>query len=183
MKKLLISILSLIIILLLVVTFYCYNNYKNYLKYSTFINNSAVEYNIDSLLIVSIIKAESDFNPEAVSKKGAIGLMQIMPATARDMVNNNLKYETFKTSDLYNPQINIDLGTEYLQFLLKSFNNDVNLALSAYNAGIGNVLKWNQDSKIYDEDKVLFKETKKYVKKVNKTYKLLKKIKKYSGKK
>jgi soluble lytic murein transglycosylase len=183
MKKLLLVILSLIIISLLVVTFYGYINYKNYKKYSSFINNSAVEYNIDSLLIISIIKAESNFKFDAVSKKGAIGLMQIMPTTASDLVNNNPKYGAFKTSDLYNPQINIDLGTAYLQFLLKIFSNDTNLALSSYNAGIGNVLKWNQDSKIYDEDKILFKETKKYVKKINKIYKLLKIIKKYFGKK
>lgn len=183
MKKTINRILFVLFILIILCIFvfgtYLYVNYKNYLKYSTFISESSLEYNIDSLLVVSIIKAESNFNVNIVSKKGAVGLMQIMPSTAKDLVYNNPKYEGFNMNDLYEPKINIDLGTNYLQYLLKVFNGNINLALSAYNAGVGNVLKWNQNSKIYDEDKILFKETKKYVKKVNKIYKILKILNEY----
>lgn len=181
MKKIIIKISIIMLCILILSVFgvgiYFYNEYKDYLKFSNFIDESSVEYNIDSLLIISIIKIESDFNINAVSKKGAIGLMQIMPATAKELVYNNPKYENFTANDLYKPKINIDLGTAYLQYLLKIFNNDINLALSAYNAGIGNVLKWNESNKVYNEDKILFKETKKYVKKVNRIYKILKEIK------
>ena len=183
MKKIIEKILFVFFVTVILCVFvfcaYLYSNYKNYLKYSNFISESSLEYNIDSLLIISIIKAESNFNVDIVSKKGAIGLMQIMPSTAKDLVYNNSKYKNFTINNLYEPQINIDLGTAYLQYLIKVFNGNINLALSAYNAGVGNVLKWNQNSKIYDEDKILFKETKKYVKKVNKIYKILNILRKY----
>ena len=182
-NKILIIIIVIIVAFVSVCGIYFYDNYKNYLRYSNFINESSLQYDIDSLLIFSIIKTESNFNVNVVSKKGAIGLMQIMPSTAKDLVYNNPKYENFTTDDLYDPKTNIDLGTAYLQSLLKIFNGNINLALSAYNAGVGNVLKWNQDSKIYDEDKILFKETKKYVKKVNKIYKILRVLREHFNKK
>lgn len=182
MKKISIIILFALILSIFVVGIYFYNEYNDYLKFSSFINESSIEYNIDPLLIISIIKAESDFNVNAVSKKGAIGLMQIMPSTAKELVSNNQKYDNFVSDDLYEPKTNIDLGTAYLQYLLKVFNNDTSLALSAYNAGVGNVLKWNESNKVYNEDKILFKETKKYVKKVNGIYKILKEITKFLNK-
>ncbi len=178
-KKILFVMFIVVILCIFVFCTYLYNNYKKYLEYSNFISESSLEYNIDSLLIISIIKAESNFNVDIVSQKGAIGLMQIMPSTAKDLAYNSSKYKSFTINDLYEPQINIDIGTAYLQYLIKVFHGDINLALSAYNAGIGNVLKWNQNSKIYNEDKILFKETKKYVKKVNEIYKILKVLREY----
>lgn len=183
MKKIVIALFSIFVLIVFSFALYFFVNYQNYVKYSSFINSSAIEYNIDYLLIVAVIKAESNFNSNVVSNKGAVGLMQIMPATAKSLVNNNPKYTKFEINDLYDPKTNIDLGTAYLQYLLKVFNNDINLAISAYNAGVGNVLKWTENSKIYDEDKILFKETKQYVKKVNKVYNLLKSINRYFGKK
>ena len=96
---------------------------------NAFIHAAATEHGIDPLLIKAIIKAESNFDPTAVSPKGAQGLMQLMPATARDL----------QVTDPFNPQENITGGTKYLRYLLDSYRWDVELSLAAYNAGPGNV--------------------------------------------
>ena len=98
---------------------------------NTFIQAAATEHGIDPLLIKAIIKAESNFDPAAVSPKGAQGLMQLMPATARDL----------QVTDPFDPQENISGGAKYLRFLLDSYRWDVELSLAAYNAGPGNVKK------------------------------------------
>ena len=94
-----------------------------------FIHAAATEHGIDPLLIKAIIKAESNFDPTAVSPKGAQGLMQLMPATARDL----------QVADPFDPQDNITGGTKYLRSLLDSFGWDIELSLAAYNAGPGRV--------------------------------------------
>ena len=95
-----------------------------------------------------VIKAESDFNPYAVSKKGAQGLMQLMPKTLKDL----------KVYDPFHPRENIDGGVRYLKRLLKQFNNDISLTLAAYHAGAKTVEKY--------EDIPPYQETQHYVKKV-----------------
>ncbi|MBS4537199.1 lytic transglycosylase domain-containing protein [Clostridium sp. D2Q-11] len=147
-------------------------NYKDYiLIYSD-------KYNIDPNLIASIIDVESNFNEEAVSPKGAIGLMQILPETAKWIAEQNdmKEYEDWM---LYKPDINIKMGVWYVDNLLMQFK-DLDLALAAYNGGSGNVTKWLQDKKYSEDGKELkdipFKETKDYVKKVKfkkKIYKFL----------
>jgi soluble lytic murein transglycosylase-like protein len=94
-----------------------------------YIKESATKHGIDPLLVKAIIKAESNFDAKAISTKGAQGLMQLMPATAKE----------FKIADPFDPMENIAGGTKYLRSLLDNYNGDVELSLAAYNAGPGNV--------------------------------------------
>ena len=91
----------------------------------SYIREAAHRYNVDPLLVRAVIKVESDFDHRAVSKKGAIGLMQLMPGTARDMRINNP----------FDPRANIMGGTRYLGRMLSRFDGDLSLGLAAYNAG------------------------------------------------
>ncbi len=130
------------------------NKQKTTQKSSNLMNeiDSAVKeaskmYSIPVKLIKSSIKAESDFNPAAISSRGAVGLMQLMPNTARDMGLQNIS----------NIDENILAGTKYLSNLMKRFKNE-KMAIAAYNAGPSNVKKYNGLPP--------FKETRNYVKKV-----------------
>lgn len=111
------------------------------LKYAASVNPAEFEqlirtcsdkYGVSSSLIKAVIHAESGYNPNAVSSKGASGLMQLMPATAKSL----------KVADRFNPKDNVEGGVKYLRFLLDTFNGDVSLAVAAYNAGLGRVAKY-----------------------------------------
>jgi soluble lytic murein transglycosylase-like protein len=94
-------------------------------RFDHLISEFSGKYQVDFALIKAMIRAESGFNPNAVSKKGAKGLMQLMPGTALRM----------NVVDVYNPKENIDGGVRYIKYLLSLFNNDLRLSLAAYNAG------------------------------------------------
>lgn len=104
----------------------------NSAEYEHLIRNCADKYGVSTSLVKAVIHAESGYNPNAVSSKGASGLMQLMPATAKSL----------KVADRFNPKDNVEGGVKYLRFLLDTFRGDVSLALAAYNAGLSNVAKY-----------------------------------------
>ena len=120
--------------------------------FSPIIQRVSLRYNIDPALVRAIIMAESQYNPKAVSVKGAMGLMQLMPVTAKYL----------GVDDLFNPEQNIDAGVRHFKWMLKQFDGDVTLALAAYNAGSKVVKRY--------KDIPPFKETKRYLKKVMRYY-------------
>ncbi len=144
-------------------------------EYIEYVKKYATEYEVDPLMIFAIIKAESNFNRNVVSKSGAIGLMQLMDTTAEELCNQMDIFYVKKTS-LYQPELNIQLGTKYFSNLMKEFNNNYLLALTAYNAGIGNVKKWIEQGVIQadgsDIENIPFKETNNYVRKIVRDYKI-----------
>jgi len=101
-------------------------------RYNSLILDAARKFDVDAALVSAVIKAESDFNPRALSPKGARGLMQLMPGTAR----------RFGVTNSYDPEANIYGGTRYLRWLLDTFDRNADLAVAAYNAGEGNVWKY-----------------------------------------
>lgn len=122
-------------------------------SWSYFIFHQSEKYGIDESLVKAVIYTESYFNPNATSKKGASGLMQLMPATA----------EKYGVSDLYNPHQNIVAGIKHLSYLMTLFPNNLKHVLAAYNAGENAVNKYNGIPP--------YRETQGYVKKVMKHFK------------
>lgn len=139
------------------------------LKYYEEISINANKFNVELPLVFAIVKAESNFNPNAISKMGAVGLMQIMPKTAcfiADKIGkktNNLNLKDAKT--------NLCLGTAYVSYLQNKFNN-LDVVICAYNAGEGEVLNWiDSNGKLKT---IKFEETKSYLSKVKNAYAIYK---------
>jgi soluble lytic murein transglycosylase-like protein len=101
--------------------------------YDALIEEAATAYGLPFAFVKAVIKVESNFNPRAVSPVGAMGLMQLMPGTASDM----------GVEDAFDPRQNIFGGCKYLRMLTNRYNGDINMVLSAYNAGPGNVDKYS----------------------------------------
>ena len=116
------------------------------------IEQAAARHNVDPNLVRSVVKVESNFNPNAVSRKGAMGLMQLMPATARSL----------NVSNPFDPQQNVDAGVRHLKQLLESYGGDVRLSLAAYNAGAGAVAR--------SAGVPRFAETRNYVRRITELY-------------
>ncbi|HTA17309.1 MAG TPA: lytic transglycosylase domain-containing protein [bacterium] len=124
------------------------------------VTNKAVLYKlagrtkVDPLLLAAIVRAESGFDPAAQSPRGALGLMQLMPSTARQMAGE-LKFNYQDQDDLYTQDINLTLGAFYFARQLKNFHGNLVLALAAYNAGPAKVRAWNLDPWGRDQDDLI----------------------------
>jgi len=181
MKKTLKIILQVYLIACLLILIYVFFSVRKAIKFYPIIEYYSTEFNVDPLLVTSIMKVESNFNPDAKSKKGAIGLMQLMPQTAKEVATKHLNLEKYNEKELYDPDLNIALGVYYVKILSDMFNNNTNLVLASYNAGLGNVQIWKMKNPIieYDPEEMPFKETKNYVSKINRIYRTLKYFNKF----
>ncbi|HEX4527122.1 MAG TPA: lytic transglycosylase domain-containing protein [Gaiellaceae bacterium] len=136
-----------------------YERLRYPLRYSEYVRVHAREHGLDPSLVAAVIYQESKFRSSAKSSSGAIGLMQITPATARGIAIRT-HGSAFHTNDLYNPEINIRYGAWYLENLFEKYGSE-KLVLAAYNAGQGNVDKWRAHGQ-----SIQFAETRAYVKRV-----------------
>ncbi|HUI45055.1 MAG TPA: lytic transglycosylase domain-containing protein [Nitrospirota bacterium] len=121
-------------------------------SYTEIINSACYRHGVDPALVHAMVKVESDFNPYALSSRGAMGLMQLMPQTAVDL----------KVRNIFSPDENIDGGVKYLRYLLDRYEGNLSLALAAYNSGETAVQKWGTVPP--------FRETQDYVQRVLKIY-------------
>ena len=113
-------------------------------QYDTLVKKAAHEHNLDQALLRAVITVESGYDPRAVSSKGAVGLMQLMPETA----------QRYGVIDLYDPAENIHAGARYLRDLMRTFNNDITLVLAAYNAGEDTVIRYGNRIPPYRETRL-----------------------------
>ena len=183
MKKNKIIFLILLIVFIIVMLFGVFKIQNVFLKiiyrkdYSEYVYKYSEENKVDPLLIFSIIKAESNFDKESISKSNAIGLMQLMEDTA-DEVANKINIEDFTKEKLFNPEVNIMLGTYYFSELIERYDGNTLIALVAYNAGIGKVDEWIDEGVIdinsSNIENIPYKETLMYVRKIVRDYKIYK---------
>lgn len=136
------------------------------MPYQNLVMKNVKQHNLDPSVIYGVIRRESLFDPLAKSRVGALGLMQLMPATART-VAKSLGLKRLRQSDILNVDNNIKLGTQYFKSVLNRFDENVSLAAAAYNAGPGNVKKWLPKKEVLPADQwvetVPFKETRHYI--------------------
>ncbi|MEO1366932.1 MAG: lytic transglycosylase domain-containing protein [Acidobacteriota bacterium] len=121
------------------------------LPYSEMIRRTAERHGLDPLLVAAVVETESHFNPQAVSHRGAVGLMQVLPSTA-----------ALEPEALVEPSLNLEQGTRYLRYLIDRYQGDLELALAAYNAGPANVRRYGGVPP--------FRETRQYVERVLERY-------------
>lgn len=149
------------------------------LDYGEYVYKYAEENDVDPYLIFAIIKAESNFSRNIESSSGAIGLMQLMESTAVEKANE-IGEEVVVKEALFNPEINIKIGTSYYAYLIKHYKGNEHLALAAYNAGIGNVDRWIKEGTIKEDgsdlENIPYKETNNYVRKILRNYKIYKEL-------
>ncbi|MCI5726052.1 MAG: lytic transglycosylase domain-containing protein [Clostridium sp.] len=171
MKKIIVFLL--VIFIVLGIAYVLVKSYIFPIKYEVYVTKYARQYNLDEKLIYSVIKAESQFDSKATSKKNAIGLMQITEDTGK-WLSEEMGFNDFSRDKLYDEEYNIRMGCYYIKDLLEEFK-DIETALAAYNAGRGNVNDWIHNRK-YTEDGIKlkyipFEETKSYIDKINFYYK------------
>lgn len=145
----------------------------NFILYPKKFKNNVVfyseKYDLEISLVYSIIKTESNFNKNAVSPSGAKGLMQLIPSTAK-WIADKLNLDYFDEM-LFDPEINIQFGCFYLNYLYQKFNNR-EVVICAYNAGETVIKNWIDENGNLIEDKISYAETKNYLKKVKNYYRI-----------
>ena len=150
-------------------------------EYSEYVEKYSKKYNVDENLVYAVMKVESNFNVNAESGKGAVGLMQLMQTTAKDIVKQtDIKMENRNIKEvLLDPESNINIGAKYLSILLKKYKN-VELAITAYNAGIGTVDNWVEKGILKDDGSdvvyIPYLETNTYVRRILRDYKIYENI-------
>jgi soluble lytic murein transglycosylase-like protein/predicted negative regulator of RcsB-dependent stress response len=140
--------------------------------YWQYVEKYALMYDLDPYLVYAVIREESRFRPQALSHARAHGLMQIMPSTGRKIARDlDIRYAGWK---MYQPHVNIEMGTYYLSRMIKRFDGSIPLALAGYNGGPARVEKWLRQTERFDLDEFIenipLSETRNYVKKVMKSY-------------
>ena len=158
---------SLILVILIIIFAFLTMKRLFPIKYSEFIDKYSAEYGVDRSLVYAIIKAESGFDENAESEKGAMGLMQLTEETAL-WCGEKMGLE-LSTEEIKNPETNIKIGVWYFKYLL-DVTNSKEIAIISYNAGINKVKEWIEDGKITADslkvNSIPYEETKNYIKKV-----------------
>lgn len=163
-------------VVVIAIAIYAFSNAQNDLqesayplKYQNEVNAASQSYGVDKSLIYAVIRTESGFDPEADSRVGASGLMQLMPTTFEWLQTYYDGEITMDADKLLDPKINIDYGTKFLKFLLERYESE-QAAIAAYNAGFGAVDDWLSDSRYSSDgvnlDTIPYDETSNYVVKV-----------------
>lgn len=138
--------------------------------YIQYVERYSNEYNVPEYIILAVINVESEFNKDAISSAGAIGLMQMLPDTFTWLSSFEHLNENLTVNDIYDPEVSIRYGTYYLRYLFEKFHN-WDTVFAAYNGGEGNVAKWLNDPAYSNGDGTLksipFPETARYVQKIN----------------
>lgn len=137
------------------------------LEYQEHIEAASERHSVDPFLVAAVIDSESSWNPNAESSQGAMGLMQLLPETAEDMVRLGVvDGDRFDPDDLLDPETNIEFGCAYLGYLIDYFHGSTDRAIAAYNAGLSNVNDWAQESTSL-HNAITFPETQAYLIRVN----------------
>jgi soluble lytic murein transglycosylase len=143
------------------------------------VQDSARRSQLDPFLILGVVRQESAFNPGAISRADARGLMQLLPSTGRELFQR-LGLGPFRPDVLFDPQVNVRLGAHYLGRLADAHQGNLVLALAAYNAGPARVQRWLQDMTTRDWDEFVegipFEETRGYIKNVLRNYGMYRKL-------
>ena len=149
------------------------------IQYGPLFLSEARKHQVDPYLLVSLARQESIFDPKALSSANARGVMQLLPSTA-SKVASQLDLQQLSEGQLYDPHLNIRLGTKYLAERLRQFNGEVNQALASYNAGPHRVKLWLREGNYLEKgefvENIPFTETRNYVKIINRNYWLYKRV-------
>ncbi len=162
-----VSFLILVLILIIVLVSIPFKKSLYPMPYKSVVETLAREYSLDRYLVYAVIKTESNFKKDALSHKGAKGLMQVTDDTASWCIE---KFKLSVSDDIYDEKSNITIGCAYLSYLMEHFSGELTSVIAAYNAGQGNVSKWLLDERYSNDGKTLkkipYEETREYVKKV-----------------